>query len=457
MRILWIDDDWSNDEKDLNVLYNDLQSAIEKIKGNVDIERASDSTAAYKLIDTKNYGLVIVDIEFLDSNKNKQFTQAQELFEKLESKYIHYVIYSNYIHDIKTTGNYCIGLYNKGKDRQLEFVKAIEKYVANSPYRILQVSDLHYSTNNEESDDYFQIFGNYLQEISEIKNIDFVALTGDFAAKNPSEEHSIVSFFLRKIFRVKLKLGYDEIFVVPGNHEVIWSDFSKKERSKKPYSTYVRLLESLYDSNRAVLSSFKGWNKTEIPIDVSEKGLSWHRYIASKNLSIIGICSNATNPEEQGLGVLSTENIKYISDKWVNDKLLDETRILLLHHNLFPVRSNDSRDENRTILNAGKAINILVEHGCDIVLSGHTHRSESILYESTVITKNGYEKGKELLLINSGTCGGVVPTFDFPNMFNVIDISYDIESEKKRIEITPHMYDSRTSKWNSSKSVIFYI
>lgn len=458
MKILWVDDDWIDNSQELEELYNDLQNEIEKHLNDVEIERTHDSSAAYKLIDRNDYVFAIIDIEYLDVSKKKQITVAQELFDKLENRRIHYAVYSNYIRDIQIKSHFCVGLYSKGKDRQLEFVEDIIKYITNPSYRIIQMNDLHYSaqTDTNDSDEFFKILQEYLKEIDNTKKIDLAMFAGDFSDKNPSEELFFISDWIKKTFFENLKIKHDRIFIVPGNHEVIWSNYIDQKRSNRPYSAYVNFLQSIYNNKRDILSSFVSWVKSSMPIEAKEEGLSWHRSLLFPNISVIGICSNSSSSEEQGMGVLSQENIRYIKEKWKSEKSINETRILILHHNLFPVRSNDNRDEDRTILNAGKALNTLVESKCDIILSGHTHRSESVLYKSTVLTSLGYETGKEILLISSGTCGGIAPTYDLQKSFNVIDISLDTDN-KRRVEVTPHLYDSRTSTWEGKTSAVFYV
>ena len=92
-----------------------------------------------------------------------------------------------------------------------------------------------------------------------------------------------------------------------------------------------------------------------------------------------------------------------------------------------------------------------------MVLSGHTHRAAIIMHQSSSLHSNGYEENSPLLLVASGTGGGTVSTKDFPMSFNIIDISKDISSRKRRISITPYLYSSLDGIWEQKLKTEYYL
>ena len=129
----------------------------------------------------------------------------------------------------------------------------------------------------------------------------------------------------------------------------------------------------------------------------------------------------------------------------------------MLHHNFFPFMSSNSKYETRALMNIGKAINILSQCNCDIVLHGHTHRPEIALHQSSSFYDSGYKGNKKLLFISSGTSGGEAPSRDIAKSFNIIDISFDVENQRRRVLITPYAYNSMNVNWSEREGVTFYL
>jgi predicted phosphodiesterase len=303
--------------------------------------------------------------------------------------------------------------------------------------------------------DFFNRLEAKLNLIHNEKRFDIITITGDLANTRPSEELGVFGLRLGEIFLKTLSIREERIFIVPGNHELVWNDFDKKELSNSPYSVYISFYKDMLPKT---LGNIKGFSKGKLPVNLRGDDLSWNRQIVNPALDIIGISSTSSNPEQQGEGYLSPANKLYIESKWsLRKPKPNELRILLLHHNLFPIQSFDGRDENRTLRNAGAAINTMTQYGCDIVLSGHTHRPETVLYMSSSIGRTGYAKNKTLLLIGSGTSGGRTSTEDFAKSFNVIDVAYDVEKKSRRILITPYTFDSKNAVWSEGTYTEYHI
>ena len=463
MRIMWVDDDW-NEQSESRIILCDLLEQLEaalinKCQLAVSWELIASAGDAYTKIDDSEskYDFVIIDYEFKNAEGEIQEISVDRLHKKLEERCIYNLLLTNYVQNSRSRNNkYCFGAYEKSGQR---FIEDIVYFFSCPPFRIIQISDIHYNSieNLDDQEQYIESLHNQLRKIQCEKNSDFLIIAGDLAASNPAVELSLMTSVLNYIL-MDTNIKKERILIVPGNHEIVWSDFKNNKRERSPYSSFVSFLQTFYtkESVYSQLVEQNIYNSGSLSVNCSEDDLTWLSRFPNLGVSIIGICSNSSELSEQGKGVLSQSNIRYIRDVWGEEKPSNETRILVLHHNIFPTRSLFSEDEQRTIANAGTALDVLTSCGCDIVMSGHTHRAEILIYQSSVMDHNGYsELDPPMIVLASGTSGGVSPTHDFPRNFNVVDISRNIHTRSKRVHVNPHIYNSRNNSWRIGKGTSF--
>ena len=445
MKLIWIDDEWQTDDN-LIKLKNDVVSKLRTDGIALEIIPLNSVAEALIRIDegVNDFQLAIVDIEF----KNENYLTYKNLFKKLSQKKIYFIIYSNTMPQPNFDyGPYCVDFYRKNTESSA-LIETVHKYFSCPPFRILHMSDLHYPAT-EAGIRFWNKLEKQIEFLHNEKQINLFAICGDLAAKDPAVEVASIGNELTKFFK-RIKIKDERILVVPGNHDVIWKDFNNNIKSKDPYLAYSQLCNELFTPT--TLAAFKGQISRKLPINIDENGLTWHRALPQPQVSIIGICSNVPNADKKGLGILSQDNIEYVRNKWEREtKKPNEMRIFLLHHNIFPVLSLHDDDEQKTIINAGQALKVLTKANCDIVLSGHVHRSEIIYYQSSSLD-SGFVRNKPLLLIANGTSGGVVPALDFEKSFNIIDVIKDIRNGNRVITITPYRYKSSDNEWRSDNS-----
>jgi len=83
---------------------------------------------------------------------------------------------------------------------------------ATEPFRFALFSDLHISTLNHQPSEDLQ---NAVNDVNQLKNIDFVLVSGDVS--NLGDTASLKE--ARKLLH-KLKMPY---YIIPGNHDVKWN------------------------------------------------------------------------------------------------------------------------------------------------------------------------------------------------------------------------------------------
>ena len=444
MKIIWIDDEIMSDKELIGTL--DEMKGIFKDK-NISIEGVERVGDAHVEISGRACDFAIVDLNFIEEKHS-----SDNLLNILHERGIYYAIYSSLINGGTRTNygsnSFCVGVYKKYDDKE-KLLKSIKNFISEPPYRILQISDIHYDLNMSKTNR-GRLLESLIKTITEINSeqkINIITILGDMVSKRPAEELPIIrDEFFEEVF-MKLNIHRDCIFIVPGNHEVQWNDYENHKLSEKPYAAYTEFYNSIYDKNTYPINACKGSKEGRLLLSSEADDLSWHRKLKEFKVSMIGVCSNSDNPKERGEGRIKTDVVDYVRKKWSSDSN-GEIRIFLLHHNLFQIESFFKGDERRTVHNTGEVLKALVESGCDIILSGHSHRPEVIMHQSSSFEDGGFRKNKSLLLICSGTSGGNAPSGDINKHFNIIDISKSAERGNKCVKVTPYAYNSGSNTWS---------
>ena len=180
-------------------------------------------------------------------------------------------------------------------------MEKIKAFILCPPIRFLQTIDIHYESSN--SNDYDSLLSSLKTQISDIHNnkINAIAINGDIASKNPSVELSLFEKTMTELIKV---FNEGRIFMVAGNHEMLWNAFNHKRISNHPYLGYVTLYNNIY--SKSIISSTVAKNNLsgKLSKDINSDDLTWHRSIQKHKVSIIGICSNPDDNKNQGRGLL---------------------------------------------------------------------------------------------------------------------------------------------------------
>ena len=104
---------------------------------------------------------------------------------------------------------------------------------------ILHISDLHlvnFTPVNDsiklsylaENDDFLDLFiDSVTDECKKLKSkLSYILITGDLANEGTKQEYEKASIFINKLCE-KLQVPKDNICIVPGNHDINWTDIKK--------------------------------------------------------------------------------------------------------------------------------------------------------------------------------------------------------------------------------------
>lgn len=460
MKAIWIDDEWVKQDKRyggpeaLTYAYSKITGAL-KGKG-IDVEWKLYSIPgdAITAIDRKNsnFKLAVIDISYLG-----QDSDLDDVLNKVRQKNIYYIVFSNYVADYQPDNNkYCLGVYAKKPDDIETMVHIIINFFSCPPFRLLHISDLHYEKkkDNAENEKLLCSLNKLIKDIHGRTPVDAVLVSGDIAGKDPLNDLILVREHFKELVYEIIE-NPQKVFLVPGNHDVIWKDFKNKELSATPYSSFVDFLQAVLGITE--LASIACWKKGMLDPAAVAEGLSWRRVLDKPKIDVIGLSTVNLNPDEQGMGIFLDKHRDYLLEAWKGEKKPGELRVLLIHHNLFSVLSNSSYDERRIVKNAGTAINTLFKCGCDLIISGHTHRSEVIKFTASTLNLKGYSAQNTVLCLSSGTSGGSTATGDYARNINVIDVVRDVSSGKWQITVTPYAYSSKDWEWEKMTETVIEI
>lgn len=474
--ILWVDDIWKESSVEVSDVktkrMKEVATALsnlgqDKFKLEIKFKESVPLGVTELTNDSKDdYRLLILDFDFGD---NAGEYKLNALINQAKKKKIPYLIFTNLPSNatiqaaIEESDHLNLGILQKDVDGSKQLVKIIDDFFQNVPFRILQISDLHCNSaspdilSKQSQGIMFESLYSKLSEITKDCPIDLLFFTGDFAAHKPQTELIDVNKILRNIIKNSLVNhdDMDRVFIIPGNHDLLWEDFSKKEISKAPWSSYIHLFQTLFNGNIELLKKTKGWDnetKTINPYSDSDD-LFWNRKFPELKLNIIGISSTSTESNLQGKGFFSEKVKKYIDECWGNTQSND-IKIALVHHNLFSVITPNPNDESVIVTKAGLAIHTLIKNKCNLIFSGHTHLGTFMKFSVANQNMNGFNELAEICSISNGTVGGMTPNFDRPRSFNIIEINHkDSLSKKRGITIKPFYFDSTENKWIDRNSI----
>ncbi|HEX3147240.1 MAG TPA: metallophosphoesterase [Gemmataceae bacterium] len=227
---------------------------------------------------------------------------------------------------------------------------------------------------------------------------DFLIVSGDLTSVGSEQEFNRAKDALREIIAiVKSKKSSPRkkrepcLFLVPGNHDLDWS----QESREKKFERFGRLCDDLPDHD--VVSPF--YHKARSPSPVFHVSNSCNLLIylfntcplgATKDLQIARLRDSfeklhhakdaAFESALKELEKLSRKDPGYIEPDALEElERLPEThdnrlKIAVMHHNPSGVPNNDI-EEFDTIINAGLVKDKLLKQGFDLVLHGHRHHA----------------------------------------------------------------------------------
>ncbi len=255
-----------------------------------------------------------------------------------------------------------------------------------------------------------------------------IAITGDMAQTGSYAELSEAEAFIRDLADTPIlgrPRGLSDIFVTPGNHDVVFDKPDKGERWQQWIDLHNRL-------RGTSIKREEPWNLDDVYDRVDDLGA----VVATINSSIF---VQKDKPDETR-GRVEEKQIEILEQKLeVIDKqrLKSAVRIALIHHHpvLIPGLVEPGRGYD-AVHNSGALLSVLRRFGFHVLLHGHKHNP----YVFTEDTFSAYRKGESypLLVVAGGSAGSTELPVTPPcgNCYNQVLVKWNSHADQTRLQVS---------------------
>lgn len=306
--------------------------------------------------------------------------------------------------------------------------------------QILHFSDLHFGPDNicnpspDAADagiptlgelvvaDLQDDFGSITKDITdfaETKESPLIAVvSGDFTQTAAQSEFDQATDFMKYLISNNLlgrELTQNEIFMVPGNHDVQFASPSQEERFQ-PYSSFYN---KFYRDIRRPVLPFEPLNFTQVhTVEKDGNKLLIVEINCSIYVQMNTINSSRGQVDMQAIKKLRDE-LKALSTKGDYE---DYIKIAIMHHHvvLLPAFIEDGRGVD-SIQNAGSLLELLSENNFHLILHGHKHYPQIFNYEPLPLWSEKKNRIPQLV-ISGGSCGSKA----LPNTVTIARNTYSL-------------------------------
>lgn len=285
------------------------------------------------------------------------------------------------------------------------------------------------------STDFGASFSNQLNHSLKNEPPIILAITGDFTQKAEHSEFEQATKFLNKLCDNQLlnqNITKNDIFMIPGNHDVVFTKETSDERFQ-PYASFYNKF-------------FEGIRPTILPHDAL--GITQIHEVRKDNNKLlvaeINCCMYVKNDTiDKSRGQVSMKAISKIRqelEEFKNKSGFDEyIKIALIHHHvvLLPSFIETGRGVD-SIVHARHLLELLSEFNFHLILHGHKHYPHIFSYDPLPLWNENQNKIPQIV-ISGGSCGSTELPADSINSCNtycVINFKWHPAAKQARIKVT---------------------
>jgi predicted MPP superfamily phosphohydrolase len=313
---------------------------------------------------------------------------------------------------------------------------------------LIHFSDIHFSSDNTK--EWEELSSLVLQDLraaeswfpSDIKIDDLaLALSGDFTQRAKTAEFDQAAAFIKSLLDQEIpikksKSSHDDdndhvltladVYLVPGNHDVVFTEKEKKARFG-PFSTFYN---ELFDNveNRKLVTAH------------DPKSFTCVHERDNLILAEVNCCEYVEkDTPEQSRGNIDNESIKKLDTelealKEANlDKFERSAKVLMLHHHPVLLPSFVEDRGNDSVANGNWLMWIARRYGFQLVLHGHKHIPCTFTYDPSIAFE---PEGKPaVLFVAGGSVNGSLPESITSNTYNLILLKWHPEAKQGRVRV----------------------
>ena len=273
--------------------------------------------------------------------------------------------------------------------------------------------------------------------------IDGMIISGDITWKATSKEFELTADFFSAICSVK-RVKIDAIGFCPGNHDVSFSenipkevataldDYHEAQMGRKEISKVNWDILAATDVTEESKKNYQVFFKSIVGTEPNDYLSMGKRYLI-RNQKIVDFCFLNSNHLQQhkvafqGQGFVG---IKQLNDaakqmQWEgNDKIPGGFRVVVLHHNLYPVNYSSEPYVSvpaSLVYDTEAILKWCFKHGVDLILHGHTHERYI-----TKVSKKISNSTKKIWMVGLGSSGVITSHLVGCNEFAEIDFNNEV-------------------------------
>jgi calcineurin-like phosphoesterase family protein len=298
---------------------------------------------------------------------------------------------------------------------------------------ILHLSDLHFGPNNKyqqktlvpdtpKSNGLDVLIKDIAKTIN--RQVDFVIISGDLTCSSEPNEFNAASEFLVALSS-KLNIQKEKILIVPGNHDIKWTNPTSSTPETQSELNYSNFLQVFYQ----------------------KKAENFFCNLAfDEHIALLGLNSIRIEPRMHGIGYIGDDQLDYAFESILKDHR-DKILIACAHHHILPVNAIEPISEGKNVslmADAKLVADRLLEEKAILYLHGHMHTP----FFSVLRRINGdieANQEQELFVFSAGSLSAVKEKIDFfgRNHYNIYKISNNsIETFSRYTSDTGHGFSS---------------
>jgi 3',5'-cyclic AMP phosphodiesterase CpdA len=254
-----------------------------------------------------------------------------------------------------------------------------------------------------------------------------VCITGDVATKASGEEFARTEEFVRGLAEAAVYgkvRGLESIFLVAGNHDVVFTGETERERCARWFDFTNRLL-----SRSEALGHPRDADEVRDLID---------------EIGVVVVCINSSmyvqqrTPDEVR-GRIDHSQLDFIEsqlERIEGDRLDSAIRVALIHHH--PVLIPDLAEAGRgydAVHDSGRLLSLLRKYGFHLVLHGHKHNAYTFTEDSRSAFRT--DDHQPILIAAGGSLSSreLPPGKDACNCYNRITVKWHPAARQARLRV----------------------
>jgi 3',5'-cyclic AMP phosphodiesterase CpdA len=256
----------------------------------------------------------------------------------------------------------------------------------------------------------------------------FVAATGDLTETASSQQFGEAEQFLRELARFAAPSDpLKRLFVVPGNHDVVF-DEADLPRRWQPFCSFY---SGLFEGARPPVLDRNALSLTQVH-DRSDDGV----IVAEVNSALYVRRSS----DDAHRGQVDAAAIRRLREQLgaIDDRKRDSSvRIALMHHHpvLLPSLVEPGRNYD-AIMNSNELLSVLQSFGFHIVLHGHKHYPQTFSYDPDYAWSTR-PPASPILVVSGGSSGstGLPVGTRATNSYNIVTIKWHPAARQARVRV----------------------